>query len=401
MTISTNQSSEKKIKTLDNNSIDKSYIVDQLILMVENIDDIKVRCNCLEALDHIDYKSDKLFSNLENILISDSEDEIRKKAAKIIGRKFITRGVDPLGFAILHEKKYDNLLNVLVILEKLKVDEIHQILLEKLNNFEDISSEQFKELPSSHLIQILINQLTLSCLKSKYSHLEYKVEKGYITELDFSKVNNKILDWRYREKIQDHTEIHGIKHLEKLTKVVPFSSKWTIRNRFTMQCQVELIKALGNSNKISIKNSLISQIKNINECTYRKSINQLIENIDSFSNLSTRKLMDILLNYIVIQFLRTKAPNLHFELKEGLVCTLSIENVKLIKIPKCVELLSSLISLRFNKCNIYEIPKFIGNLKNLINLELADNKISSVPESIAGLKLLKHLDLKNNRIYSI
>jgi len=401
MTISTNQSSEKKIKTLDNNSIDKSYIVDQLILMVENNDDIKVRCNCLEALDHIDYKSDKLFSNLENILISDSEDEIRKKAAKIIGTKFITRGVDPLGFAILHEKKYDNLLNVLVILEKLKVDEIHQILLEKLNNFEDIISEQFKELPSSHLIQILINQLTLSCLKSKYSHLEYKVEKGYITELDFSKVNNKILDWRYREKIQDHTEIHGIKHLEKLTKVIPFSSKWTIRNRFTMQCQVELIKALGNSNKISIKNSLISQIKNINECTYRKSINQLIENIDSFSNLSTRKLMDILLNYIVIQFLRTKAPNLHFELKEGLVCTLSIENVKLIKIPKCVELLSSLISLRFNKCNIYEIPKFIGNLKNLINLELADNKISSVPESIAGLKLLKHLDLKNNRIYSI
>jgi hypothetical protein len=52
MTISTNQSSEKKIKTLDNNSIDKSYIVDQLILMVENNDDIKVRCNCLEALDH-------------------------------------------------------------------------------------------------------------------------------------------------------------------------------------------------------------------------------------------------------------------------------------------------------------------------------------------------------------
>ena len=82
--------------------------------------------------------------------------------------------------------------------------------------------------------------------------MEYIQENGYILELDFSKVDNKILDWHYREMIQDHTEIHGIKYLTRLVKVIPFSLNWAIRNDFTMQCQVELLKTLGESNDISI-----------------------------------------------------------------------------------------------------------------------------------------------------
>jgi Leucine-rich repeat (LRR) protein len=287
---------------------------------------------------------------------------------------------------------------VLIILEKLNIDEIHHLLIEKLKHFESIEDIEFKHLPSSKLIQILINQLTLSCLKKKFNNLEYYQENGYIQELDFSKVDNKILDWRYREIIQDHTEIHGIKHLKYLVKIIPFSLNWAIRNDFTMQCQVELLKTLGQSNEISIKKSLISQLINIRDYRYRKSIDKLIENKDSLSNLSPMTLAKILLNYIVIQFLNRKAPNLRFKLKEGMVSALSIEDVKLIKIPKFIELLTSLNSLRLNNCCIYEIPIFINNLKRLKNLDLAHNKIRIIPDSIAKLNLLKKINLKNNPI---
>jgi len=401
MTVSSNKIYEKSITAVKNNPFAKDYIVNQLLLIIEHYDDISIRCDCLKALEDIDFKSNKLFFDLENLLISDSEDEIRKHAAIIIGKKFNTQGIDPLIFSILHEERYDNLLTILLILEKFKVSEIHEILLRKLTEITGLNVKNLKCNTSNQLIQIFINQLTLSCLKRKFNKLEYKQEKGYIQELDFSKVDNKILDWRYREMIQEHTELHGIKHLTQLIKVIPFALRWALRNDFTMQCQVELLKALSESNEGLIKNSLIFQIRNIKDSTFRKSIEDLEEKKGSISNLSTNKLTDILLNYLVIQFLKRKAPDLRYELKEGMVCTLSIEDAKLIKIPKFIELLTSLNSLRLIKCCIYEIPDFMGNLKELNNLELDNNKISILPDSISELKFLKNLSLKNNRTHEL
>ena len=173
-----------------------------------------------------------------------------------MGKKFHSQSLDPLVFAILHEKKYENILTVLLILEKLKVKKIHAILIKKLKVFSGLDIEALKSYPSIQLIQILINQLTLSCLRKKFSNLEYKQENGCIIELDFSKVNNKILDWHYREMIQDHTEIHGIRYLKQLKRVIPFSIQWAIRNDYTMHCQVEILKTMAILRNDWIKNSL-------------------------------------------------------------------------------------------------------------------------------------------------
>lgn len=398
MTVTSKNTHERAFSKVKDNHLGKSYIVNQLLSMVENIDDISMRCSCLEVLEHIDYKSNKLFIDLENLLISDSQDEIRKQAAIIIGKKFHEQGLDALVFSIIHEKKYDNLITILHILEKLKVKDIHPLLIKKLKVFGDLDIEQVKKYSSNQLIQIFINQLTLSCLNRKFNNLKYKQENGYITELDFSQVDNKILDWHYREMIQDHTELHGINHLMQIKIIIPFSLKWSIKNDFTMRCQVELLKTIATLRKNSIKESLIYQMKSFEDGSFNKAIKEVL---DSKLNLSVPKLIDIFLNYLVISFLKNKALQIYFELKSGMVSILSIENTKLIKIPVFIELLSSLESLRLHKCNIYEIPEFIGNLKKIKFLDLSYNKISSMPESISKLTLLRNLNLNNNRINSI
>lgn len=400
MTVSSNRRPEKEIKTLDYNHIGKSYIVEQLILMVENIDDTSIRCDCLKALENIDFKSNKLFFDLENLLISDSEDEIRKQAAIIIGKKFDAQGIDPLIFSILHEKRYDNLLTILLILEKFKVSEIHEILLRKLSQFSGLNINNLKNYPSNQLIHVLINQLTLSCLERKFNNLEYKQKCGYIYELDFSKVNNKILDWHYREMIQDHTEIHGIKHLTRLEKVTPFSLSWAIRNDFTMHCQVELLKTVRNLKFKSISGPLITLINNIDEIAFKTQIRLLLDTQEKRSNLSIPEIIEIYLNYLIIEFLKKKAPGLDFKLKGGRVTLLNIENVKLIKVPAFIRLLTSLKALRLHKCSIYEFPEFILYLKKLKRLDLSYNKINHIPESVIKLKFLNKINLQNNPICS-
>lgn len=397
MTFTSNQIYEKNKSEINGNHLVKENTVNQLLSKIENIDDISVRCDCLKTLEQIDFISDKLFFNLENLLVSDSEDEIRRHAAIVIGKKFRSQSLRPLGFAILHEKKYENILTVLLILEKLKVKEIHAILIEKLKVFSGLDIEVLKSYPSNQLIQILINQLTLSCLRRKFSNLEFKQENGYIIELDFSKVDNKILDWRYREMIQDHTEFHGMRHLRQLKRIIPFSIRWAIRNDFTMRCQVELVKTMAILKKNGIRKSLIDQIKCFDDTFFNTSIKQLFEIRSNFSNL---ELIDVYLNFLVIAFLKRKAPNLSFKIKYGMVSTLNIENTKLIKIPVFIQLLFNLESLRLHRCSIYELPEFIGNLKNLKSLDLSYNKIRAIPESIMEIKPLKKLNLMNNQINS-
>ena len=397
MTITSNKIYEQGFPEIKESHFAKAHIVDQLLLKIENIDDISVRCDCLKALEHIDFVSDELFYNLENLLVSDSEDEIRRRAAIIIGKKFHSQSLDPLVFAILHERKYVNVLTVLIILEKLKVKEIHAILIKKLKVFSGLDFDVLKSYPSNQLIEILINQLTLSCLRRKFSNLEYKQENGHITELDFSKVDNKILDWRYREMIQEHSEIHGIRHLKQLKRVIPFSIQWAIKNDFTMHCQVELLKTMAILRNDWIKNSLINQIECFDDPSFKTSISQLF---DIRTNLSTSELIDVYLNFLVIAFLKKKAPTLSFRLKSGMVNTLNIENTKLIKIPVFIQLLTNLESLRLHRCSIYELPEFIGKLKNLKNLDLSYNKINIISVSMMENKSLKNINLMNNQISS-
>ena len=75
----------KKIyEDLKKKDIDKLSAADLLISLIENADTIDTRLESIETLKKIDIKHKKIFSILENLLISDSNEEIINLAANTL-----------------------------------------------------------------------------------------------------------------------------------------------------------------------------------------------------------------------------------------------------------------------------------------------------------------------------
>lgn len=83
--------------------ISKEEAIIQLIALVEESIDSKIRVKCLEIFAHINFKIDKVFKLLETCLISDDNEFVRATAAKTIAFIFPKKGVEPLKWALHHE----------------------------------------------------------------------------------------------------------------------------------------------------------------------------------------------------------------------------------------------------------------------------------------------------------
>ena len=70
-------------------NVDKSITIESLITLIENIDDDNVRKESIDILNKIDVKHKNVFKILENILISDSNENLRYAATKVIKTKFL------------------------------------------------------------------------------------------------------------------------------------------------------------------------------------------------------------------------------------------------------------------------------------------------------------------------
>ena len=75
------------------NLISKESAVDSLIYLIENADSDVTRLKSIKILQKIGSKSDKTFSILENLLISDSNEEIRLLAANNLDILFQERAL--------------------------------------------------------------------------------------------------------------------------------------------------------------------------------------------------------------------------------------------------------------------------------------------------------------------
>jgi len=84
-------------------SINKNEALAQLIFLVEESIDAKIRIKSLEIISKINITNNKIFNILENCLISDVNEFVRVTAAKIIALRFPKKGVKPLKWAIHHE----------------------------------------------------------------------------------------------------------------------------------------------------------------------------------------------------------------------------------------------------------------------------------------------------------
>lgn len=389
-------------------SIDKVKIVELLIDIIENIDNDDLRGESIEILNKIDIKQNRVFKILENILISDLNENLRHAAAKVIINKFRSKALKPFLWALQHESCYNCLITVLKSLERVNDIKVKALLIDEI---EKIELEQFRaslselflnkliyNYKTSDLADVLINHATIFSLLKKFKKLKFTIENGLIIKLDFSNIDDLVINWRYRELIQDVTDIIGIQNLKNLKEIEFFPLNWALNNELTYNCNIALIEALERLNNNVAKISLISHIEKIDDKKFVNSINELLELYGSINNISISKLSDILRNFITISYMKKKNPQLTYEIDKAEVIDLHIEGKAIVTLPSFIKNLSSIKKLILKNCNIYNLPETIYTFKNLEILNLEGNNIEILPKNIELLNSLKILNLNKNKL---
>jgi len=277
---------EEIYEDLRNKRINKNTAYDLLTSLVENSENENVRLKAIINLEKIGLINDKLFSFLENLLISDSNSKIRKAATKFMKHKFLEKVNNPLKWAIKHETDYECLITIIQSLEKINsyesklilVNEIKKIIKTKyLNKEKRIENKKFKKVIKKflktkkinyfthrELAEILINYLIIGNLINQYPNIYYELDpqNGLIKELDLSDLEYEVkgTPFGWKNNIQSISEIIGLEHLKSLKKID--LSNNSIEN-------VKELIHLKNLTHLILTNNNISEIENLN---YIKSL---------------------------------------------------------------------------------------------------------------------------------
>ncbi|MFW9879166.1 MAG: leucine-rich repeat domain-containing protein [Candidatus Thorarchaeota archaeon] len=390
------------------NNIDKNKTIDLLISIIENIDDAEVRDDCIEILNKLDFKNKKLFKILENILISDENENIRYTAAKIIKSKFLKKALVPFLWTLQHESSYNCLIIIIKALKELHDERINTTLIGEIKKARSkiyskdldpfLKKSNSSDIVNHNLIEILINYTTLKFLKKKFDKLEFKMEDGYVTELNFSKVDNQTIYWRDKCALQNHNDILGIKNLNHIKKITFFSLKWIFSNELTFMSSLALIQAIERIKTEFAKKIIITQLNDIGHENSNSLRKATLKSNGKLESLSLSKLSVILRNFLTISFIKRKYPSVKYKIKQGEIVKLQMENVSLITTPEYFMNFKALRILVLKRCMLYVIPEFIGSLTKLELLDLDGNNLKTIPKSISQLQSLKFLNLSNNQI---
>jgi len=381
------------LKEYQENKLDKISAIQRLITIINNSFDIKKRIEGIHTLEEIGIEGDQLFAFLENLMISDSNEKIRILATLLIGKYFTKRAFEPLCWAYRHEVSLNCILSILSTLGKIKDHLVKQYLIKELKNIEvfdfrnsiirlmkenDLENYQNKELSL-----MLINYQIIKFFIEKFKRKTYKIEKGYITELDFSCIGHNIFNWNIIKEVPDF--IGFLNHLSKLDlkinkiKKVPNSiGKLNLLNDLDLS-----------NNQIQILPEAISLMRSLRKLNLRH--NDLKHLPDSFGNLKNLKILDLSHNKL------DKLPKSFRNLEK-------LEYLKLYgndfeTTPSELKLLGSLNYLELGLNEINSIDKNLIKIKSLEKLGLGGNNIDvSSLRKIKSLKYLQILDLYDNKI---
>lgn len=274
---------EKICEEFENNNLDKHTAFDLLISLIENSEDENVRVKSIKSLEKIGILNSKTFTILENVLISDSNGNIRNAAAKVIEKKFSNeKALVPLKWAINHESNYECLITIIRTLEKINNKEAKAILIEQLkkirktkylNKVKNIQNKRFKktlkglfrerkyeDLTHKESGEILINYLTIRHLIEQFPNVYYEIDPqiALIKELDLSNYMEyevRGTPWGSKNNIKTLSDITGLFNLNNLKKIDLSDN------------QINSIKELNqlvNLRHVVLTNNKISDLENIN-----------------------------------------------------------------------------------------------------------------------------------------
>ncbi len=86
-----------------NNNLDKTTASKLLISLIDNSKNDVIRVNCVEIIEKIGHKDQKIFKFLENLLISYANKQVRLAAINVIKSNFLNKALPPMIWAIQNE----------------------------------------------------------------------------------------------------------------------------------------------------------------------------------------------------------------------------------------------------------------------------------------------------------
>ncbi len=433
----------KKIyEDLERGEIDKLTAVDSLIYLIGNNDLLELRQECLETLLKIGVKNDKVFSVLEDLLVSDHNLEIRELSAQSLKKLFQEKALPPLEWALDHEISWQLLFSIVSIIQELDDAKAKSILFEKIKRIDDLKfikslrillkTKEIQSLQIKNLVEIIKNYIIINHLKETVKEPNYNIDDGLVVELDLSFAINDTFGWKVVKYL---TEFIGVMdHLKKLVlksnKLGKFPDTIFSLNSLTfldlshnnLNKLPDQFKDLHTLEHLNLRYNQLTEIppsigtlKNLKSLDLKNNI--LIDLPSSIGNLSSLEVLNLHGNQL--NTLPSSLKDLSFLKK----LKLGLNNLKCV--PKWLKNLSSLNKLSLggnkslsnieewfdylppiSKLNLYNndiklLPESIGSLDSLEILIMPNNHISSLPESFKNLTSLKKLDLSWNDISNL
>ena len=160
---------------LKNNFVDKVSAVELLITLIESVDNLTTRIDSIETLEKIKIKNKKAFKALENLIVSDTNENIRMAAIKALKTLYQEKAIPPIKWALNHEKSLNCLITIIKNLGDFKGNKAKSVLIRKIYNINDnefkynieniIQNQELETLSNSVLAGIIISYFLISSLE--------------------------------------------------------------------------------------------------------------------------------------------------------------------------------------------------------------------------------------------
>ena len=114
--------------------ISRDVALDLLFTLIDHSEDDSLRLQYLSTLQKLELKNKHIYHLLENLLISDENEDIRSFAGKILISNFSEIELEPIMWAVENESSYSCLSSLLESLGKSEKYNHHKVLLTLIMN---------------------------------------------------------------------------------------------------------------------------------------------------------------------------------------------------------------------------------------------------------------------------